>query len=323
VPFTLTGSYLASILLGRQEVGVFSLRQIIEKIFFLVVFFGLIFVLTDKLILNAVIANLSSVIAGWIIAIILVSRRTRIGLCLQRSFVALITKYGTKVYVANMMIFGERKLDVFIINFFLNPTMVGYYSLATGIAEFLRYIPKSVSMMLFPKIASSSTTDANVYTPIVCRHMLFITAICCIGIGLISKMIIKFVYGDAFLPAAPVVWVFLPGMIFFSLSRVLLSDLLGRGKPIYGTIASSISAISSICFNFLLIPIWGMFGAAAAAVLSYFLMFVILLWFYLKVSGNKLIDMFWFAKEDFIVYINIIREILKRSRILKRNEEKD
>jgi hypothetical protein len=52
-------------------------------------------------------------------------------------------------------------------------------------------------------------------------------------------------------------------------------------------------------------------------------MFVILLWFYLKVSGNKLIDMFWFAKEDFIVYINIIREILKRSRILKRNEEKD
>ena len=139
-----------------------------------------------------------------------------------------------------------------------------------------------------------------------------VTVLGSLVMGLCSETIIRVVYGKEFIPAIPVVWVFLPGMVFFACSRVILSDLMGRGKPKYSSIASFISASSSLSFNFLLIPVWGMFGAAVASVLSYFLMMVILLVFYLRISGNRLIDMIMFNRDDWMIYVNMVKKILPK-----------
>jgi len=316
LPFLFVGSYFSSILLGTQKIWLFNLRQVIEKISFLVMFLSFLLI-SNKIILNALTAYIISVIISCILAIVFVSKMTKIRLSIQRAFISAVTKYGLKVYFGNLMLFSEKKIDVFIINFFLNTTMVGYYSLATGLAEFLMFVPQAASLMLFPKISLSSKIEAKDYTPKVFRHVLLITIISCIAMGLCSSVIIKVVYGKAFMPSLPVVWVFLPGMIFFAGSRILLSDLMGRGKPKYSSIASFISAVSSLGFNFLLIPIYGMFGAAIASVLSYFLMMTVLLVFYLRISGNNLIDMFKFNREDLLLYVGLVKRIISKRKNAK------
>ncbi len=310
LPFLFIGSYLSSILLGKQKIWLYNLRQIIEKISFLIIFLFLLLIPNADIILNALMAYIISVIISCTLAVVFVSKMTKIGILLQRSFVSVVTKYGLKVYFGNLMLFSEKKVDVFILNFFLNPAMVGYYSLATGLAEFLTHIPQAASVVLFPKVAASSKTATKEYTPKVCRHIFFVTVLGSIAMGLCSETIIRVVYGKTFIPAIPVVWVFLPGMVFFACSRVILSDLMGRGKPKYSAIASFISASSSLSFNFLLIPIWGMFGAAIASVLSYFLMLTVLLVFYLRISGNRLIDMVMFNRDDWMLYVNLVKKIL-------------
>lgn len=311
VPFTLAGSYLSSVLLGKEKIILFNLMQLIERLVLLLVFF-ILFVFSSHWIINAVSSTVIASIVSCATVLFLVSKMTTIRLGIKRTVISAMAKYGAKVYFANMMFFGEKKLDVFILNFFLNPAAVGYYSLATGLAEFLRYIPQTASVVLFPKIASVSKVQAKEYTPKVCRHIIFLTTVGCVIMGCLSELIIKVVYGKAFLPALPVVWVFLPGMIFFAITKVLLSDLLGRGKPIFATVVSFIGIFSSVSLNFLLIPIWGMFGAAIAGVISYFLTAMVLFVFYLKVSGNNWIDMIKFDKNDLMIYVVIIKKMISK-----------
>lgn len=325
LPFTLAYSYLGSVFLGKQKITLFNLIQLIERLVVLVVFF-ILFLFSSHWIVNAVSSSITSAIVSCIITLIFVSKMTKIRLGIKRIVLSAMTKYGAKVYFANMMLFGERKLDVFILNFFLNPAAVGYYSLATGIAEFLRYIPQTASLVLFPKIASSSKAQAKEYTPKVCRHIIFLMTLGCLVMGCLSELIINVVYGKAFLPALPVVWVFLPGMVFFAMTKVFLSDLLGRGKPMFATVASFVGVFSSVLLNFLLIPKWGMFGAAAAGVISYFLTAMVLFVFYIKVSGNRWIDMVMFNKDDLMIYVEIIKKMIRKITATKKESieyEKD
>ncbi len=312
-PIVLVSSCLDSVLLGKQKIIDSNLIRIIEKITILLIFF-IFFIFSKSWIMNAIISNVAASIVAAIVGLFLVSKMTKIVLGIQRIVISDISKFGLKVYLTNMMVFGERKLDVFMLNFFLNPAAVGYYALATGLAEFLRYIPQATISVLYPKIASSSKKDIKEYTPKVCRHIIFLTIVGCLLMGSLAEIIIKFVYGKAFLPALPVFWVFLPGMVFFAITKVLLIDLLGRGRPMVTTVASFIGIFSSILFNILLIPKWGMFGAAAAGVISYFLITIVLFVFYLRISGNKLIDMVIFTRDDFRVYLNIIKGILSRGK---------
>ncbi|MFH1898235.1 MAG: oligosaccharide flippase family protein [Candidatus Desantisbacteria bacterium] len=316
LPILFIGSYLSSILLGKQKIWLFNLKEIIERFSFLLIFLLLLLIPNAEIIINTLIAFISSSVISCILVIVFVSKMTEIGILLQYNFFSDVTKYGLRVYFSNLMLFSEKKMDIFFVNFFLNSAMVGYYSLATGLAEFLMHVPKSVSVVLFPKIASISKIDAKDYTPKVCRHVLFITILSCIMLGLCSSTIIKVVYGNAFIPAIPVVWVFLPGMVFSACSRVILSDLMGRGKPKYSSIASFTGTCSSIGLNFLLIPIYGMIGAAIASVLSYFLMMVVLLVFYLRISGNKLIDMVKFDRDDLMLYVMIIKKMIHRIKLM-------
>ncbi|MDI6780492.1 MAG: flippase [bacterium] len=318
-PIVLARSYLNSVSVGKGQIIFCNWLNVIERGTILLAFFTL-FIFSRSLIVNAIISNIVAAIVTGMISLFFVSKMTKIVLGIQRTVIVAISKFGLKVYFTNMMLFGERKLDVFILNFFLNPAAVGYYTLATGLAEFLRYIPQMASAALYPKIASSSKKDIKEYTPKVCRHIIFLTILGCLVMGLLGEPIIKFVYGKAFLPALPVFWVFLPGMVFFAITKVLLSDLLGRGRPMVTTVASSIGIFSSVFFNFLLIPRWGMFGAAAAGVISYFLTAIILFIFYLRISKNSWVDMLVFTKDDFRVYLNIIKGILvRRKRVSHEN----
>ncbi|PIX15837.1 hypothetical protein COZ71_09290, partial [Candidatus Desantisbacteria bacterium CG_4_8_14_3_um_filter_40_12] len=64
-------------------------------------------------------------------------------------------------------------------------------------------------------------------------------------------------------------------------------------------------------------PIYGMFGAAIASVLSYFLMMTVLLVFYLRISGNNLIDMFKFNREDLLLYVGLVKRIISKRKNAK------
>jgi Na+-driven multidrug efflux pump len=64
-----------------------------------------------------------------------------------------------------------------------------------------------------------------------------------------------------------------------------------------------------------LIPAFGITGAAFATVISYFVMFFISLFFYAKESQNKIFDIIFVKKEDFIFYKDLLLAI--KTKVIK------
>jgi O-antigen/teichoic acid export membrane protein len=99
-------------------------------------------------------------------------------------------------------------------------------------------------------------------------------------------------------------------VVALSYSKVLFSDLGGRGKPYYGTYASLASLVVTLGLDLVLIPRWGITGAAVGASLGYITNAVCALVFYLRLSGNRLSDVLLVRKSDIGAGVRAGREVV-------------
>jgi O-antigen/teichoic acid export membrane protein len=189
-------------------------------------------------------------------------------------------------------------------------TSVGYYVVAASVAELIWYLPNAFGFVLFPKTASSDPEEARRFTPKVARLSVFITAVAAFGLFLVSRVLITVLYTEEYLPSLYPLWILLPGAVVLSYSKVLFADLGGRGKPYYGTFASLISLGVTLGLDLLLIPRWGIVGAALASSLAYATNATAALVFYTRLTSNKLSDVLLIQKSDIDSSISAGREMV-------------
>ena len=167
-----------------------------------------------------------------------------------------------------MQMFNYR-LDVLFIAYFLSPREVGLYALATMMAESLWQIANSAQTALFPRIASSQ--DTSDLTLKVQTGVVAITTLGSLFLLMIGKQLIIILFSKAFLESYSVMIWLLPGIIALTFGKVLSADLIGRGHPWVGTIASGLALVPTIPLYYYLILTLGLKGAAIASSISYIL----------------------------------------------------
>jgi Na+-driven multidrug efflux pump len=111
----------------------------------------------------------------------------------------------------------------------------------------------------------------------------------------------------------------LPGIFFFSISKILAQDLVGRGFPQYASVAATISLVAIIILDLLLIPRFGINGASLASTISYFLSAIIILYLFKKESQVKLWDILIIKANDLAEYKRIISYFIDIFRAKKFN----
>jgi O-antigen/teichoic acid export membrane protein len=84
-----------------------------------------------------------------------------------------------------------------------------------------------------------------------------------------SPLLILFGYGEAFRPALLPFFIILPGVWFFGTGLVIANDLNGRGRPGLSSALSAIAVSIAPGLDFLLIPPYGVTGAAIASLVAY------------------------------------------------------
>ena len=178
--------------------------------------------------------------------------------------------YGLRGQAGNLPTFFAYRLDVFIINYFLDPAQLGFYALGVVVSEALWQIPYAVASALFPRTARTLEQDASQFTCFVLRQILVITCLCGIAIAALSPFLIPLVFGARFKPAVPVIWWILPGTIALSLGKVACADLAGRGRIGYSSAFAFVCFVITVVLDLLLIPRMGIQGAALASSISYF-----------------------------------------------------
>lgn len=178
--------------------------------------------------------------------------------------------YGIKGHISNVLSFINYRIDMFIIAFLLDNMAVGIYSIAVALAEKIWIVSQSVSSVLFARVANlTSDEERNKFTSVVARNVFFITGVAGLTLALVGKFIIAFLFGEEYeASVAPFLWM-IPGVVIFSLGRILANDFSGRGNPEINTYVALIVAATNVALNFILIPKFGLLGAALATSSSY------------------------------------------------------
>lgn len=221
-------------------------------------------------------------------------------------------KFGIKIFFGALFIYLTYRVDIFLIKYFLDFTQVGIYSIGVGIAENLWLIPISVGTVLYARLLNCPDKSNNKVTTFITAKLSFIVCFFLIlPLILCAPWLVDMLYGSDFAQSAIITRLLLPGILFAVIGKIMYNYFIAQGKPLVHTAVASIAFITNIVLNFVLIPQYGIQGAAIASTISYIIYggaYLILI-----TKGERkysLSRFFWLNKEDF----RLIRSLLFQRR---------
>lgn len=184
-----------------------------------------------------------------------------------------ILRYSLPLTVTRGANVLDKHVDTILIGFFLNPLAVGFYTLGKQINAFLLGPARSIGFTISPTFGEQKARDeldraASIYeTTLEHTLMLYVPAMA--GIVLVAEPAIRLVFGEEYLGAVPVVQILSAYLLLQAITNVTSDgiDYLGRAR--FRAIAKGIASASNFVLNVILIPQFGVVGAAAATVATH------------------------------------------------------
>jgi len=310
IPFILIVRYNVNLFLAEKRVVLFNSMNLVQQAFFLILV--LIFLLGLKRgVVALAISWLASEVAAATISFLILRRHAGSGL--EKPDLGLLKSafsFGIKSHLLIVCLFLIYRIDQFVLSKFKGASELGIYSVAVSLGELIWYVPRSLGSILFMRTAHDTDAAANAFTPVVCRHNLFVMVLLAAAAAVIGPVFIPFFYGDAFKGSVMPFLILLPGIVAFGLFHSISSDLTGRGKPHWvAGVALGVLALN-VALNLTLTPIWGAVGAAGASTVSYCLGGLLVMALFIRISGTSFAENMILTKEDLAGIVERFRSFL-------------
>ncbi len=204
------------------------------------------------------------------------------------AFSALRFKWSTAQALrraAAPLLFGEvavlalLKLDVVILGAHASGTETGYYGAAVRLAQVAYFLPVIVVQVFSPQVARcASDGEALALTQRVMNLLLASALAIALGLSLGAPLWVRFLFGRAYAPVAPLVALMAWGTIFAFVGCGHSLYLVNRGRQKAAMLLNLVSSGVNVALFATLIPRWGAMGAAVAGVAAGLLTTVPALW---------------------------------------------
>jgi len=269
LPFLLWATFTTGVVLGRQQVRWYSFVNLAYSFGSLFVFLFFISVLGFGVV-GALVASLLTNAANALMFFIASLRVT--GAMTERRPLSYreLFRFGLPLYPGSLTQHFSIRVDVYLIAALLpDPAApLGYYSMAVTMAQLVTFLPAAVSALFFPHVAGSSRDDANRQVPMLSRVTLLLTAAMAVLVLPAAVIFIR-LFLPAFEASIPPLVILLPGVVALSLTEVLSSYVAGVGSASWTSYVKVGSLIVNLVANLILIPRYGIVGAALASLISY------------------------------------------------------
>jgi len=185
-------------------------------------------------------------------------------------------------------------MDSILIGIFKSPSDVGFYNAALPIATFLSFIPTLFLQIFFPMITREffekkfelvheSAKQVQKWVFIINLPLFFL-------MFLFSGAFINLFFGAQYLVAEQALRILSVGFFFYSMTQISENLILAIGKSKILLVNVSVLILLNIVLNLILIPKYGIEGAALSVTLSYILLYITLLFqvhYYMKIFPLK------------------------------------
>lgn len=192
-----------------------------------------------------------------------------------------IIKFSLPVFFGLIayMILGYT--DTIMLTMFRSLEEVGLYQVALPTSRLLFVFTAALTSILFPLSSELWSSDKKEKLKLILEKMIKFSFVLILPALLIMlsfpKLVLNLFFGSQYIQAYLGLQILSLTSIFFLLRGIMGTTLAGIGKPILNTKAAVIMALSNVIINLLLIPHYGILGAATATLLSFMIGFAITL----------------------------------------------
>ena len=172
---------------------------------------------------------------------------------------------------------------------------VGFYTTAATVSMMWLFVPNAIIKSFRPTIMEFKEHGNE--TMYLRRLEQLMSAVFWLSVGVaivltvLGKFAIHLLYGEAYLPAAAPLVVLVWSTVFAVTSMTRSTWILSEGKNRFVKSFTFIGAILNVVLNFILIPLWGIWGAAFATLATELTVCVIAPFFYKETKPLGLIVM--------------------------------
>jgi O-antigen/teichoic acid export membrane protein len=211
--------------------------------------------------------------------------------------------FGIKGYGANTLQLVNYQLDLFILAAVASATAVGHYALAVSATTLLMVLPRSLSAVLYPRVARLSASGDHLTREMVetksLRHVSLIVILTSLAMAAALELLVVPVFGADYEATVDLGLILIPGAAATGVSTVLAATVVGRGKPIYSLYGALVTTPLTIAMYATIIPWLHATGAALASTLSYAASFALMTWFYRRVTGRSVAPLLVPTRSEF------------------------
>lgn len=237
------------------------------------------------------------------------------GLVFDRSLLRAMMRYGSRVQVGTILQLLNYRLDVLILQFFRPLAAVGYYVVAAILAELVITVANAFQSSVLPLVSHYEGEERQATTSTrALRHHSILAVAATIGNAVFAPLVIVYLYGPHFHSALLPFFILLPGMWFLGTGTVVSGDLRGRGHPGLSSVVAGAAVVVTIVLDVILIPFFGVPGAAVTSVIAYTVYGVTSLIALSRVSGIPVRELIVPTREDLALYPAATRRLLQRLR---------
>jgi O-antigen/teichoic acid export membrane protein len=173
-------------------------------------------------------------------------------------------------------------VDILLLRLISGSTVTGFYKASLTIAEFLWIVPMSIQYTLVHSTSEMWSKDQRelitTISSTATRLNLSLVVVMGIGLAALADVFVPLYFGAEFTPAVDPLLLLLPGVLGFSLSRPIFAIGQGKGQLLSLVLTTGGAAVLNLVLNLLLIPRYGMYGAAVATSIGYGSMFFLHAW---------------------------------------------
>lgn len=206
--------------------------------------------------------------------------------------------YSILIYIGMFVNFFNYRLDLWVVNHYLDEKQLSHYSLAANISQIILYLSVTIGSVLFPYLSNGS--DENRLTTFIqISRFSFLFFLVLVFIAFISSFfIIPFMYGEEFVNTVIPFQILSIGILFSCITQIFSTLLVSFNKNIYNIIACSIGLVVTVYFDIYLIPKYDIIGASYATLISYLVIFILTYIFVLTKLTIKTKNLFLPTKKD-------------------------
>jgi O-antigen/teichoic acid export membrane protein len=210
--------------------------------------------------------------------------------------------------VTNSMTFLMYRIDYWFVNKYCADADLGNYIQACKLAQLFFVVPSILAAVVFPMTASGRREEMNEKMQLLSRGLILSYCIACGGLVAVGYWIFPFVFGETFNNMYRPFVLLVPAILSYSVIHLLAAYYSGKKVLSVNFKGNLIALVIIVVGDMLVIPRFGITGAAIVSSIGYVCYMSFILLMHRKEYKSSFADFLFFRKKDGQLFYKLLME---------------